>query len=458
MDTKLDWSAYSEQGMGDAYAGIPKHGGDFAKAVAVCINSGHCEREQRGVMCPSFRISQDPQQSPGGRVKLLKQWLNRDPKAKPDPQLQQALAQSMDSCVACKGCKRECESNLDIAQIKAEYLAQQKSMSRRDRLLAQLPYLLYRLPWLAKLIRLRNHWPLLAHVVDKYLGISAQLTLPVSANKAFAPKRQVFAPYRHAQPQPPQSVVLWVDPFTALFKPQHASDALHVLRSAGYSVWVIHPQSRPDKILDSGRSLFSKGLIEPARQQAQQLLTVLAVHVHFKRPIIGLEPSALLMLRDEFLSLGLGEAAEKTAQQALLFEEFLARESQKSDFNLDLRPGPFKQPLLVHGHCHQKAVGAMKSMRRVLRLVPELKFDFIESSCCGMAGTFGLESEHIEQARAMAEQGLMPSLRAQPKAEIVSNGFACSYQISQLSGRQPMHLANVLAGCLPAPKAKHRYY
>ena len=118
MDTKLDWSAYSEQGMGDAYAGIPKHGGDFAKAVAVCINSGHCEREQRGVMCPSFRISQDPQQSPRGRVKLLKQWLNRDPKAKPDPQLQQALAQSMDSCVACKGCKRECESNLDIAQIK----------------------------------------------------------------------------------------------------------------------------------------------------------------------------------------------------------------------------------------------------------------------------------------------------------------------------------------------------
>jgi len=193
-------------------------------------------------------------------------------------------------------------------------------------------------------------------------------------------------------------------------------------------------------------------LIASAREKATQLLDALSIHLQAERPIIGLEPSALLMLRDEFLTLGLGEIAEKAAQKAMLFEEFLARESQQSHFSLSLTTYAQTQPLQIHGHCHQKAVGAMKSMRRVLRLIPELKFSMIESSCCGMAGTYGLESEHIDQARAMAEQGLLPTLASQPDAQIISNGFGCAYQINHLSNRKPMHLASLLAACIQYEK------
>ncbi|MEW7979753.1 MAG: 4Fe-4S dicluster domain-containing protein [Candidatus Sedimenticola endophacoides] len=122
MHTHLDWSCYQDAGLGDAYADVPKHGGDFARAVAVCINSGQCEQPRKGVMCPSFRVSGNPHLSPGDRVRLLKQALNRElpAQALKDSSLQQAMA----PCVACKGCKRECENNIDMALIKTEYLAQ----------------------------------------------------------------------------------------------------------------------------------------------------------------------------------------------------------------------------------------------------------------------------------------------------------------------------------------------
>lgn len=448
MDNKLDWSGYSEQGMGDAYAGIPKRGGDFAKAVAVCISNGHCESANRGVMCPSFRISKDKTQSPGGRVRLIKAYLNRPQGTELSATDMAQLEETMDSCVSCKGCKRECESNLDMAQIKAEFLAQRlqhHSLPLRDRLFAQLPQLLYRFPILAGLIRQRNRSPTLANITDKVLGISAQIDLPELAAVPFAPTQQVYPPYQRLENTPLCSVLLWLDPFSCLFAPQQCEDALHVLRSAGYEVHLLHPQSTPGQLLDAGRTQFSKGLIEQARQQASQLLDALDEHVQADRPIIGLEPSALLMLRDEFLTLELGERAIETAKKALLFEEFLGKESKKRYFSLPLMPAHHAHPIQVHGHCHQKAVGAMKSMRRVLRLIPDLPFSIIESSCCGMAGTFGMESEHIDQAREMAQQGLLPTLDAHPDAQILSNGFACAYQINHLTKRKPIHLATLLA-------------
>jgi len=454
MDNKLDWSAFSEQGMGDAYAGIPKRGGDFAKAVAVCISNGHCESANRGVMCPSFRISEDSSQSPGGRVRLLKEYLNRPVGSELSAEKMAQLDKTMDSCVSCKGCKRECESNLDMAQIKAEYLAQKlqkKPLRLRDRLFAHLPPLLYRFPAINKLIQLHNRFALVAKLTDRCLGISAKIKLPELAEQRFSPKQASYEPYHPVQ-ETVRSVVLWVDPFTCLFEPQQAEDALHVLRSAGYQVHLLHPTSHPDCLLDSGRTQFSKGLIASTRVKASQLLNALSPHLQAGRPIIGLEPSALLMLRDEYLTLGLGKQAEDAAQKAVLFEEFLARESQQAHFSLSLTAYAQSQPLQIHGHCHQKAVGAMKSMRRVLRLIPDLKFSMIESSCCGMAGTYGMESEHIDAARAMAEQGLLPTLAKQPDAPIISNGFGCAYQINLLTARKPMHLANLLAACIKDEK------
>ena len=175
------------------------------------------------------------------------------------------------------------------------------------------------------------------------------------------------------------------------------------------------------------------------------MLAVLLPHVEAGLPIIGLEPACLLAIRDDYKFLGLGEAADKVAKQAILFEEFIAREIAAKRFDLKFKPLEDEaQPLLVHGHCHQKAVGAMKSMRKVLKLIPGLKFELIESSCCGMAGSFGIEKEHAELAMQMAEQSLLPAIRQQPQARILANGFSCRHQIREGADRPAIHLARLL--------------
>ncbi len=183
MRTELDWSEYQDRGMGDAYADIPKQGGDFAKAVAVCIRSGVCEQHGRGVMCPSFRITEKQLFSPGGRVQLLKRALNSDEAALT---ADTELAEAMDLCVACKGCKRECENSVDMAQIKIEYLAQQlkiQPLSWRSRLFAYSPIWLNQYPILGALIRWRNKSALLAKLGEKLLGIAAKVPLPEVTHK-----------------------------------------------------------------------------------------------------------------------------------------------------------------------------------------------------------------------------------------------------------------------------------
>ncbi|MBW8191488.1 (Fe-S)-binding protein [Neiella marina] len=449
MKKVLDWSNYHDQGLGDAYADIPKIGGDFAKAVSVCIRSGVCqEPNNRGLMCPSFRLSDDPNLSPGGRVQILKRLLNDSE----DSLISNAaLAESLEHCVSCKGCKRECENNLDMAAIKAEYLAQQRQRgmrSWRSWLFAEFPYLLYRYPVLATLIRLRNRSALLAKLVAKIFKVNGSIPLPEPAKKPYRDSEAQLARNKLFEEMDcrANSVVVLVDSFTALFNPQVAHDAVDVLTAAGYLVITVQPRiAGASRLIDSGRSLFSQGYIERAQQQAHGLVKVLQPYLSRDLKIVGLEPSALLMLRDEFLMMHLGEQAQLLAKQSLLFEEFLAREKHAGRFQLALRAAATKSHVLVHGHCHQKAVGAMKSMRKALRLIPELNFSFIEASCCGMAGSYGLEHEHAKQSLAMAEQGLLPALDAAPQSEVVCNGFSCSHQIFALRVRQPVHLASLLA-------------
>jgi glycerol-3-phosphate dehydrogenase subunit C len=445
MKHELEWSAYQDQGMGDAYADIPRQGGNFAKAVAVCIRSGVCQQPSTGVMCPSFRISDDPRLSPGGRVVQLKQALNHADPAYwlDDPE----VARLLDSCVSCKGCQRECENNLDMAAIKLEYLAQQRKRRRfapRAWLFAHFPQLLHHAPWLGQAIRWRNRMPWLARLTERVLGITAAYPLPEPAVRPFAPLERWFAPLTHQTPL--REVVLWVDSLTSQFAPEQAQDVLLLLRALGYRVRVIHPGSGAEAMLDSGRLLLSQGYVDAARQQAQALLAMLEQSLHRGLPILGLEPSALLMLRDEYRQLVPSPLADLARQQAVLLEEFLAHELQAGRCSIPFLALPVR--LLVHGHCHQKASGAMKSLRRVLRLIPELDFTFIEASCCGMAGTFGLEREHLADSLAMAELALLPALAAEPQARVLCNGMACRQQISRLTGRQPCHLASLLVEAL----------
>lgn len=436
MKTFLDWSAYQDAGMGDAYADIPKTGGDFAKAVAVCINSKACESHNpKGVMCPSFRVGGDDHLSTGGRVRLLKAALNGElgGRALADP----ALGRAMDLCVSCKGCKRECENAVDMALIKVEYLAQlngQTGLSLRSRMFAHLPVWLHHWPWLERLVAWRNRSKRLAWLGERLLGIAAERLLPVPAAQPFASKPGV------ALSEPGREAVLFVDTFSRYFEPDIAESALAVLRAAGYHAIVAEP-ARAGRPLCCGRTYLAQGMVAEARAEARRMLDALLPHAEAGRPIIGLEPSCLLSLRDEYKALGLGEDAGKVAAQALLFEEFIARELANKSFKLALKP--LDKPVLVHGHCHQKAVGAMKSMRKVLKLISGLNFELVESSCCGMAGSFGLEAEHAALSQAMAEQALLPALRAYPGSLVLSNGFSCRQQIRAGDGRAGLHIAQL---------------
>jgi len=441
MKLFLDWSGYQNAGMGDAYADIPKNGGDFAKAVAVCIGSRQCEQAGKGVMCPSFKVTGKPMLSPGGRVRLLKTALNAaDDKTLFDSE----LAEAMSLCVSCKGCKRECENEVDMALIKAEYLAQRRQdggLPLRHTLWAHLPKLL-NWPLIRQLVILRNRYAWLARVAERLLGIAASAPLPVpyeysSNEQAIAENASSAESISSAQ-----EVVLFVDTFNLHFNPDVAEAATGLLNAAGYTVRIAGLDDNQATPLCCGRTYFANGMIDQARNEATRLLQALQPHIDAGRWIVGLEPSCILSLRDEYLKLGLGEPAAKLAERVLLLEEFIAREQTAKRWPLAFKTDG--ERVLVHGHCHQKAVGAMKAMRKVLKTVDGLDFELIESSCCGMAGHFGLESEHYADSQAMAELALFPALRAEAQAAIVANGFSCQQQITNGGFGKPKHIAAFL--------------
>lgn len=454
MKTRLDWSAYQDVGMGDAYADIPKHGGDFAKAVAACINSRQCETHGKQLMCPSFRVSGNPDLSTGGRVRLLKAALSSDlvEQALADPR----LAEAMDLCVACKGCQRECEANVDMALVKVEYRAQQvarEGPSLRGRLFAQVPRWLHSAPWLRHLIGWRNRSPLLARLTERWLGIAAGRPLPEPVAHPFRTPAQT----EPTAPVKPIEVVLLVDTFTRYFEPEIAEAAIAVLRAGGYRVQVAEPEPsgpEPQRPLCCGRTYLAQGMVEQSRAEVSRLAAAVQPHLDAGRVLIGLEASCVIGLREDAQALGLGEPVARVGKQILLFEEFLAREIASQHLQLPLRSLAGLETL-VHGHCHQKAVGAMKAMRRVLKAIPGHDFSTIEASCCGMAGTFGLESEHAEFATRMAEQGLLPALRANPDARLVANGFSCRQQIRAHDDARPRHLAVLLREALEQDARVH---
>ena len=445
MKTHLDWSAYDTYGVGDAYAGIPATGGNYAKAVAVCMNNHQCQREGKGVMCPSYRVTHDPAHSTGARVKAFKAALNGEfgeqPFAHPD------LAAAMDLCVSCKGCKKECPSAVDMTLIKTEYLAQRNELQgvpRRARLFGGLPEWLHRQRGLlAWLVRWRNASPLLARLAERWLGISAARPIPLPASQSFVGEKAASCGQRG-------KVVLFVDTFSHYYTPEVATAAQAVLTASGYEVEILRPAAddgEPERPLCCGRTYLSQGMVDAAKLEGRRVMAALAPALAAGTPIVGLEPSCLLALRDEFYSLSLGPDVAQLGKQAFLFEEFLMREGNKG-LKLPLKPLPGGRAV-VHGHCHQKAFGAMKSMKKVLGWIPEFEFDIVDASCCGMSGSFGLEVEHYDASRQMGELALLPAVRAAaPDALIVADGFSCRHQIKDGSGREAVHVAVLLARAL----------
>ena len=459
ITTVLDWSAWNVQNDPVTEATTaPGTGGDntggLAKAVEMCNNNGHCRKFDAGTMCPSYRVTRDEQHVTRGRANTLRLALSGQLEG--EDFAGDAVRDALALCVSCKGCKRDCPTGVDMARIKIEFAAQRAArhgLPLRERLIAMLPAIApwaSRLPWL---FNLRDRLPGAAALSERWLGLSARRSLPrwradtfgsTASVLGLATREQVLAAAAAGK-----GVVLFVDTFNGFFETENAVAAVRVLQAGGYAV---HVATRPDGgALCCGRTLLGAGLADQAKARAQELLTALLPFAEAGIAVVGLEPSCLLTMRDEMLVMGLGEGAPRLAAQALLFEEFLARESRAGRFAPALRPAT--QAMRVHGHCHQKAFGAMPPVLEVLRLIPGAAPEMIESSCCGMAGAFGYEAEHHAVSMQMAEASLLPAVRAAPDALIVADGTSCRHQIADGAQRQALHVARVLADHLAAAPA-----
>ena len=399
--------------------------GGFDKAVEMCNNNGHCRKFDAGTMCPSFRATRDEKHLTRGRANTLRLALSGQLGAEADAMVKDAL----DLCVSCKGCRRECPTGVDMARMKIEFLAQHRksnALSLRDRAVAYLPRYA---PFAASAAPLSN---LGARLMRRFAGFTAKRALPAWRRDRFVDRVWGKSGARE--------VVLLVDTFNRYFEPENARAAIRVLQAAGYRVHAAAPAegARP---LCCGRTFLSAGLVDEARVEATRVLNALAPWLARAVPIIGLEPSCLLTLRDEYGVL-LPET-EALAKNSFLFEEFLANEATAGRLKLNLKA--VASEALLHGHCHQKAFAAMDAVEQVLRLVPGLNVRVIESSCCGLAGSFGYEAEHYEVSMKMGEASLLPMVReAKPEALIVADGTSCRHQIEHGARREALHVARVL--------------
>ena len=450
----LDWSAWNVQA--DPVTEItttPGSGGDstggLAKAVEMCNNNGHCRKFDAGTMCPSYRVTRDEQHLTRGRANTLRLALSGQLGA--DAFTSDAVKEALDLCVGCKGCKRECPTGVDMARMKIEFTAQHKQRhgyTLQDRLLAALPENIHRSGAMAGLMNLRNRSRWARQLGERWLGVSARRSLPVwradtfwrsPAPTPFLTRDEALAAARAGA----KVAVLFVDTFNGGFETENALAAAQVLRAAGYR---LHTPLKAGGHHCCGRTCLAAGKVDEARTMLSALLDALLPLAQAGVAIVGLEPSCLLTLRDEALVLGLGAKAEAVAAQALLFEEFIAREMKAGRFKLDLKP--LGRPLLVHGHCHQKAFGTVSAVLEVLKLIPDAQPELIESSCCGMAGSFGYEARHHAVSMQMAELSLLPAIRAQPSAVVVADGTSCRHQIADGAQREALHAARLLAALL----------
>jgi len=442
----LDWSAWNV--TRDPLTGVetaPGTGGDaaagLAKMVEMCNNNGHCRKFDAGTMCPSYRVTQDEAHVTRGRANTLRLALSGQigEGGLTGGLASDEVAAALDLCVSCKGCKRDCPTGVDMAKLKIEARAARATVHGvrlRDRLIASLPRTARHAARVGGLLATAERIPVLSGWVKRALGLAPERTLPRF--------RRPFLADVAPPPGTPtdQDVILFVDTFNNHIEPANARAAHAVLTAAGYRVqFNVRQGERP---LCCGRTLLAAGRVEEARAEARRLLDALLPQVKQGAAIVGLEPSCLLTLRDEFLHYGYGDDAQTLASSAFLFEEFLLREHDAGRLSLPLHSIAAPRAW-VHGHCHQKAFDALAPVHNVLGWIPGLEVKPIESSCCGMAGSFGYEAEHYQASVAMAELSLLPAVRQAGKDDlIVADGTSCRHQIADGAGKEALHVARVL--------------
>lgn len=440
IKTAFDWqSEFGERGL--------------AAAVEMCNNNGHCRKFDAGTMCPSYRATRDEQHVTRGRANTLRLAISNQIEG---DFASESVKAAMDLCVGCKGCKRECPTGVDMAKMKIEFTSQYKArtgFTLRDKLVGYLPHYAPYVSKVAWLVNLIDDVPAFRGLRELLTGLSER-PLPKWSTTVYKPT---------PSPAPGEGrdggehlvaraseVVLFTDTFNNYFENDNIRAAKSVLERMGY---VVHFVSATDgkRPLCCGRTFLSTGMVDDAKAEARRTIDALKPYVRRGVPVIGLEPSCLLTLRDEFQSLFPGEDTKQLATNAFLIEEFLVREKKAGRLDLSrLTLQPLKQSAaLLHGHCHQKAFGVMSDVEEVLSWIPNLSVQTVESSCCGMAGAFGYEAEHVEMSMKMGELALLPTVRQAPaETLVVADGTSCRHQIADGAKREAIHVVRLLAASL----------
>jgi Fe-S oxidoreductase len=414
----------------------PQDDGHFSHAALRCVGVGKCRREhgqsaEDNTMCPSFMVTHEEKHTTRGRARHLWEMLNGN--VIEDGWRDENVKESLDLCLACKGCKGDCPVSVDMATYKAEFLSHYWEGQLRPRY--------------AYVFGFIDIWAGLAAIAPGFVNLITQLPgLRTIAKKAagISPDREIpqFAPmtfkqwFRRRGPrhQPGPKVILWADTFNNHFLPETAQAALEVLEHFGYRVHV------PTQHLCCGRPLYDYGFLDDARRYLGKILATLADEIDAGTPIVVLEPSCCSVFRDELIGLmPENERAHRLAENTYLFSEFLEKKAKHYE------PPQLPRKALTQGHCHHKAIMRFYDEEAVMKKMG-LDFTTLASGCCGMAGSFGFEAEKYDLSIRIGERGLLPAVRkADMSTVVIADGFSCREQIAQGSDRHALHLAEVMA-------------
>lgn len=418
---------------------FPDDSGTFKQAALRCVGVGKCRREGSGTMCPSYMVTHEEKHATRGRARLLFEMLHGD--VIRGGWREQAVYDALDLCLACKGCKGDCPVNVDMATYKAEFLSHYYEHRLRPRHAYAFGFINYGsriasvAPWLVNVLTQTPGFRTLAKFVS---GIAPQRRIPPFSPEPFKAwfrkhRTTFYADEKEDPGSPENTIILWPDTFNNYFHADTMQAAVEVLETAGCHVRV------PRQNLCCGRPLYDFGLLDPAKRLLRQTMDTLRPQIRAGIPIVVLEPSCAAVFRDELINLyPRDEDAQRLSKQTFLLSEFLQERLE------NYQPPEIHRKAIVHGHCHHRAVMTMRAEEKLLQKLG-LDYTLLDSGCCGMAGAFGFEREHYDISVKVGERVLLPAVRrADSGTLIIADGFSCREQISQLTNRKGLHLAEVI--------------
>ena len=420
IDTHYDWSNW----------------GQFSDAVEMCNNNGACRKLDSGVMCPSYRVTKEEKDLVRGRANTLRLALSNQ---LPEGSFaSKEMYETMELCVSCKACQRECPMSVDMAKMKSEFLShyyKKFSMRIKDRVISDMPRLIWLLKIVAPIFNKVKNLPLISTIVEKF-GFATARSMPEVQNQNAL--REIY----DSQTVSENKVILFADTFNINFENENLVYAIKVLNKFGYQAVI--PSFGKDKLkrpLCCGRTYISYGQLDKASEELNRFNDYVIQNNYIDLPVVGIEPSCLLTFNDEYQTLKNVNNKEQIKNKFYLLEEFILEQIRN---NNNIKANKFDQNVLIHGHCHQKSQDRMKGLTNLLSEL-NINNKMIESSCCGMAGSFGYDSKTYEVSKKMANLSLIPAINNSGEKDfIVANGTSCRHQISDLSEKKGKHVSELL--------------